>query len=402
MTDWHLKLGSGKMRKGSELAFLRLALLDEILRSQFVTSSWKGRRVENDETRAMEPYRAVQGASIKSLIHIVRGEQVILDSDLAALYEVETGNLNKAAARNSARFPEDFRFRLSKEEYDSLIFQIGSSNGGGGRGGRRKLPYAYTEQGVAMLSGLLRSDVAVNASVAIMRAFVEMRRFLANNGQLFEQLREIDVRQRLAQERNERQFEEHGALIHELFGLLEPREEPAQHIFFEGQVYDAFELLAEIVGKAEKSIVLVDGYVDLGTLNILKKKREGVAATVWTKARGDKLSDADVETFRAQYGPLELRHTEAFHDRFLVLDGTACYHVGASLKDAGKKCFALTLFEGEGFAKGLLAQLGAWGRKGDSHRFSRLTLRPVGALRRCPSLWPCPPPTMTRRRACPL
>lgn len=295
--------------------------------------------------------------NIKSLIHVIRGEQVILDSDLAMLYEVETGNLNKAAARNSARFPEDFRFKLTKEEYNSLIFQFGSSNEQTGRGGRRKLPYAYTEQGIAMLSGLLRSDVAINTSVAIMRAFVEMRRFLASNAAMFEQVRNVELHQlelRREVEDNRRDSDEKFKRI---FGLLEAHEEPSQYIFFDGQMYDAFEFLTDIVGRAEREIVLVDGYVDLGTLNILKKKRKGVAVTVWAKKKGDKLTEGDIETFELQYGPFELKHTEAFHDRFLILDGTVGYHIGASIKDAGKKCFGINRLEDSASVESVLARL---------------------------------------------
>lgn len=297
--------------------------------------------------------------SIRNLIYVVRGQQVMLDSDLAMLYEVETKYLNRVAGRNSDRFPEDFRFRLSKAEADELRRQSGAQDGDGGYGGRRYLPYVYTEQGIAMLSGLLRSDVAVRASIGIMRAFVEMRRFLASTTQLFEQVREMDIQRRLDQERNERRFEEGEERFDKLFGLLEAHQEPNQYIFFDGQVYDAFELLADIVGRAEREIVLVDGYVDLGTLNILTKKREGVAVTVWTKKKGDKLTGADVEAFGAQYGPLELKHTEAFHDRFLILDGTVGYHIGASLKDAGKKCFGISLMQDEAMVEAVLKRLGA-------------------------------------------
>lgn len=201
-----------------------------------------------------------------------------------------------------------------------------------------------------MLSAVLHSETAVEVNVRIMQAFVEMRRFLATNAQLFEQVREMDVRQRIDQERNEERFER-------IFGYIESHAESEQMIFFDGQVYDAFELLADIVGRAEREIVLVDGYVDLGTLNILKKKREGVSVTVWTKRKGDKLSDADVETFRAQYGPFEFKHTEAFHDRFLILDGKVGYHVGASLKDAGKKCFGISLMQDDAMVRAVLERL---------------------------------------------
>ena len=290
----------------------------------------------------------ISASAIGRMIHVVRGRQVMLDSDLAELYGVETGQLNRAAARNKGRFPEDFRFRLAKEELEALRCQIGISNES--RGGRRYLPYAYTEQGIAMLSSVLRSETAVWVSVQIMRAFVEMRRFLAANAQVFERVRELDARQRIDQARNDGRFEK-------IFGCLEAREEPAQHLFFQGQMYDAFELLARLVGSAERSVVLVDGYVGLGTLNVLAKKRPGVAATVWASRRGDRLTAADVEKFNEQYPTLEVRHTEAFHDRYLILDGEVGYHVGASVKDAGRKAFGIDRLGDLALVEAVLSQL---------------------------------------------
>ena len=306
------------------------------------------------ENTGIVPVETAQGMSVKSLIYVLRGQQVILDSDLAELYGVKTSVFNQAVKRNETRFPDRYRFQLTREEFDALASQDGETRNWGGR---RKLPYAFTEQGVAMLSAVLRSDTAVEVSIRIMDAFVEMRRFLASNAQLFEQLREMDVRQRLDQERTERCLQQHGEQINELFGLLEAHEEPSQYIFFDGQMYDAFEFLTDLVGRAEREIVLVDGYVDLGTLNILKKKRNGVSATVWAKKKGDKLSEADVETFELQYGPFELKHTEAFHDRFLILDGTTGYHIGASIKDAGKKCFGINRLEDSASVESVLDRL---------------------------------------------
>lgn len=292
----------------------------------------------------------ISGSTIGGMIHVVRGAQVILDSDLAALYGVETGQLNRAASRNKGRFPEDFRFRLTREEVDALRCQIGILAGQKREIGRTYLPWAYTEQGIAMLSSILRSETAVLVSVQIMRAFVEMRRFLTANAQVFERVRELDARQRLDQAKNDERFEK-------IFGYLEAREEPAQHLFFQGQMYDALELLARLVGSAERSVVLVDGYVGLGTLNVLAKKRPGVAATVWTSRRGDRLTAADVATFNEQYPTLEVRHTETFHDRYLILDGAAGYHVGASVKDAGRKAFGVDRLGDTALVEAVLSQL---------------------------------------------
>lgn len=272
----------------------------------------------------------------------------MLDSDLATLYGVETKNLNRAASRNAERFPEDFRFRLTKDEEDSLRFHFGTSNAKEGRGGRRYLPYAYTEQGVAMLSSVLRTEVAVQASVRIMRAFVEMRRFISGNAALFEQIRAVELRQLEYQRTTDERFER-------VFDYMESREAPIQKIFFEGQVFDAFKLLVSLVEKAEHTIDLVDGYVDVRTLNILSKKRAGVAVTIHTSGKGP--AQEDVDAFNAQYPALAVRHTRAFHDRFLVLDEQTVYHVGSSLKDAGRKCFAVSLIQDEEMAGALVRRL---------------------------------------------
>lgn len=303
---------------------------------------------ENESVETSAPIALVDSANIEPLIHTVRGQQVMLDTDLARLYEVETKNLNRAAARNADRFPEDFRFQLTKEEDESLRCQIGTSKTVEGRGGRRYLPYAYTEQGIAMLSGVLRSEAAVQTSISIMRAFVAMRHFLAENAALLERLRGIESSQAAFQQSTDERFDQ-------VFRLLEGEIEKPQRIFFAGQMFDAFSLLTDLVGRAEREIVLVDGYVDVRTLNILAKKREGVAVAVYTS--GTRLTQDDVDVFNAQYPPLTVLRTKAFHDRFLILDGETAYHIGASLKDAGKKCFGIDLIQDEGLTKMLIEKL---------------------------------------------
>ena len=286
------------------------------------------------------------------MIYTVRGQQVMLDSDLAELYEVETKALNRAAKRNEDRFPEDFRFKLTREELDNLRCQIGTLAGQDTDSsiGRTYLPHVYTEQGVAMLSGVLRSKVAIDASVRIMRAFVEMRHFIADNAHMFEQIRSIDHRLGSLERSTDERFER-------VFDYMGTHEAPSQKVFFEGQVYDAFGLLVSLAQRARREIVLVDGYVDTGTLNILAKKRPGVSATVWTHPR-TRLTKRDVETFNAQYPMLKVKHTTSFHDRFLILDGTKGYLVGASLKDAGRKSFAITKLEDSSIIGSIVAALG--------------------------------------------
>jgi len=277
-------------------------------------------------------------ATIKNLIYVIREQQVMLDSDLAMLYQVETKNLNKAVKRNENRFPEDFCFQLSEEEYNSLRFQIGTSKEVVvGKGGRRYLPYVFTEQGISMLSAVLRSEIAVRVSVKIMRTFVEMRRFMANNSLVLNRINEIELKQLVYQKDAEEKFDK-------IFTYISEHEEVSQKIFFEGQIYDAFSLLTELIAKAKKEIVLIDNYVDVGTLNILAKKRENVKTQIYTVKR-TRLSPTDINNFNQQYPTLGVDYTEEFHDRFVIIDGTLAYHVGASLKDAGKKCFAINRIE---------------------------------------------------------
>lgn len=290
-------------------------------------------------------------ADIESLIHVVRGQQVMLDSDLAALYQVETRTLNQNVRRNPARFPESFCFQLTKEEHDRLISQTVISNATSGRGGTRKPPLAFTEQGVAMLSAVLRSETAIAVSVRIMNAFVEMRRFIASNALMLGRIDAVERRQLDHEKQADEKFDR-------IFDRLDEREEPSQRVFFDGQIYDAFSLIVGLVQRADREIVLIDNYVDLGTLNILAKKNPGVKALVHT-LDNKKLSPLDIKAFNSQYPSLEVRYTTAFHDRFLILDGRDAYHIGASIKDAGKKSFAISPLADEALAHGILQRLGA-------------------------------------------
>ena len=278
--------------------------------------------------------------TIKNLICVIRGQQVMLDSDLAMLYQVETRNLNKAMKRNIDRFPEDFCFQLTKEEYTNLMFQFGTSSlqeNENAHGGRRKLPYVFTEQGISMLSAVLRSEIAVKVSVKIMRTFVEMRRFMANNSLVLNRINELEVKQISYQKETDEKFDK-------VFQYISEHEEVSQKIFFEGQIYDAFSLLTALVSKAEKEIILIDNYVDVGTLNILAKKRDNVVVYIYT-VKKTRLSETDVNNFNQQYPTIEVYYTGEFHDRFLVIDKDLAYHIGASIKDAGKKCFAINKIE---------------------------------------------------------
>lgn len=289
---------------------------------------------------------------IQRLIYVVRGKQIMVDSDLALLYQVETGNLNKAMKRNQKRFPEEFCFQLTKTEYEDLKFQIGSSKDGE-HGGRRKLPYVYTEQGIAMLSAVLRSDIAIQVSIQIMKTFVELRKYLAHGVLLLDKVNHLEIKQ-VESDRKREEFEQKTEKrLEVVFDYIAAHEESNQKIFFDGQIFDAFSLLTSLVQQAEQNIVLIDGYVDIITLNILSKKKENVDVCIYTLPTS-KMTVQDIVNFNAQYPKLKMKHTKAFHDRFLVIDGDKGYHIGASMKDAGKKCFAINRMEDIGVIKELL------------------------------------------------
>ena len=284
----------------------------------------------------------VDNKEIQSMIYTFRGRQVMIDRDLAYLYNVETKALNQAVKRNINRFPESFRFQISDDEKDELVtncdrfktLKHSSLN-----------PYAYTEQGIAMLSAVLRSDVAVEVSVKIMNSFVEMRKFLLSNREMFARLDRVELKQL-----------ETDKKLEEVFDYIATTKEVKQKIFFNGQIYDAFSLMVEIVEKAEKELILIDNYVDVNTLNILSKKKDGVNVLIVTSGNGN-LTDKDVAKFNSQYPKLAVKISNDFHDRFFIIDRNEVYHIGASIKDAGKKSFGITKLDVEDLTKSLLAKV---------------------------------------------
>jgi hypothetical protein len=289
---------------------------------------------------------------VSNLIYFIRGQQVMLDKDLARLYGVPTKVLKQQVKRNEARFPGDFCFVLTEKEAEIVRSQIVTFQNPSKENDRyfNFLPYAFTEQGIAMLSGILRSPKAIEANIAIMRSFVKMRRFLVNNSQLFERVNDLEVRQLDFQKSTDDRFSE-------VFRYISSHAEAEQKLFFEGQIYDAFSFLVSLIQKAEESLLLIDGYVDVATLNILSKKKAGVAVRIITKTHCS-LTEEDLAAFNHQYPSLSISHSEDFHDRFLILDGRSAYLVGASLKDAGKKCFALSLLKEPSLLNELLGKIG--------------------------------------------
>ena len=283
---------------------------------------------------------------IKQKIYTIRGKQVILDSDIAKLYQVETKKLNQAVKRNIERFPKEFCFQLNENEMLNLRSHfVTSSLKKNNYGGRRYLPYAFTEQGVAMLSAVLHSEKAITISIKIMNAFIEMRKFLINNFQLFERVTNVEYK-----------LLEHDKKLQEIFNQFNSKEKIEQKIFFDGQVYDSFSMMVDIIKKAKNEIILIDNYVDIDTLNILAKKNSNVNVKIYTK-KGTKLTLKDINKFNEQYQKLEVRYTNKFHDRFLFLDRKFIYHIGASLKDLGKKCFGITLIKYDAIINDILFKI---------------------------------------------
>ena len=264
---------------------------------------------------------------VEKMIYTVRGVQVILDQDLAKLYGVETKRLNEQVKRNIGRFPEDFMFQLTSEEFKILKSQFATSSWGG----RRKLPNAFTELGVSMLSSVLSSEVAIQANVQIMRAFAAMRRFLVSNAQVFQRLQNLEYKQLATDQKVEKLYEK----------LEEGKLEPRQGIFFEGQIFDAYSFVCGLIKQATREVILFDNYVDETVLTLLDKRGFGVSATIYSKQISHQLQ-LDLTRHNAQYAPIDIKPFNKAHDRFLIID-YKIYHIGASLKDLGKKWFAFSL-----------------------------------------------------------
>lgn len=282
---------------------------------------------------------------VESLIRVIRGKQVMLDRDLAELYGVETRRLNEQVKRNIERFPEDFMFQLTKEEFENWKSQFATSNSI--VMGARKRPYAFTEQGVAMLSGVLKSSTAVEANIRIMRAFVSMRHFMVNNAVIFQRLETIEFNQLESNKVQAKilalqEVQDHR--IDEIFRRLdEGMYKPKQGIFFDNQIYDAYSFVSELVKSAKQRIILIDNYVDETVLTLLDKREDTVSAIIYTQQISRQLR-LDVDRHNSQYPPIEISVFRRSHDRFLCIDDTV-YHVGASIKDLGKKWFAFSKME---------------------------------------------------------
>ena len=267
-------------------------------------------------------------ANIENRIFTIRGVQVMLDRDLAEMYNVPTSRLNEQVKRNLDRFPADFMFQLTQLELENLISQNAISRQ---HGGTRKLPFVFTEQGVAGLSGVLKSETAAKVHVTIMRAFVSLRKIAQSFSLTQIRLNILELKQL----ETDHKFEE-------VFKALESKSAiPTQGVFFDGQVFDAYELASKIIRSAKKSLILIDNYIDETTLTHLSKKTNAVSVLLLTKKLDAKLV-LDLKKANEQYDGFTLKQFASSHDRFLIVDQTEVYHLGASLKDLGIKWFAFS------------------------------------------------------------
>ena len=272
-------------------------------------------------------------ASIKSRILTIRGVQVMLSSDLSLLYDVEVKYLHRQVKRNANRFPSDFVLHLSPDEANALRCQNVTSK----RGGDRYGVLAFTEQGVAMLSSVLKSDRAAAVNVAIMRVFVAMRKALASVAPVLERIEMVEKRQITDQTHNEERFDA-------IFKAMDGGDFPPQKVFFDGKHYDAYSFARKLVRRAKKNIILVDNYCDDVTLDILSQKSGGADVVIATthKSATKFMSPTAVAKFNKQNPTLTIKTVGSFHDRFLILDGIELYHFGASMKDLGRQYCAIT------------------------------------------------------------
>ena len=258
----------------------------------------------------------------------------MVDRDLAVLYGVETKRLNEQVRRNIERFPERFRFQLTKEETDKLVAICDHLKP---LKYSKVTPYVFTEQGISMLSTVLHNPTAIAVSIKIMDAFVSMRRFIATNAQLFQRLETIEYHQ-LEMKQHQEVTDKR---IDEVFKRLDAGIPPMQGIFYDGQVFDAYRFVSDLIRKAKKSVVLIDNYVDDSVLTLLDKREEGVSSIIYTQRVSNQFQ-LDVDRHNVQYPPIEIKRFNEAHDRFLLIDEEV-YHIGASIKDLGKKWFGFTL-----------------------------------------------------------
>ena len=280
---------------------------------------------------------------IKTKIYTIRGQQVMLDSDLAEIYGYETKNFNRQVKNNIEKFDEeDFMFQLTLEEFQNLRCKNFTSSWGG----QRYLPCAFTEQGIYMLMTVLKGDLAVKQSKMLIRTFKQMRQYFTDNALVFQQIEKLE------------EFKwEADKNFKEIFKQLEEPRPKKAILFFKGQMFDAFSCIANLIGTATREIILIDGYVDTATLDLLSKKKNEVRVEIYTFQNTYKLTSTEVEDFNKQYSKLTVHFTTEFHDRFMIIDRKTLYHIGASIKDAGKKAFEISQIDDEKHIEEILKRL---------------------------------------------
>jgi ribosomal protein S6 len=288
----------------------------------------------------------IDNQTIQDKIYTIRGVQVMLDEDLAVLYGVESKRLNEQVKRNMDRFPEKFRFQLTEDEYENLRSQFATSSLDDSlrsriatlekqHGGRRYLPYVFTEQGVSMLSAVLRSQTAIEVSIKIIDTFVNMRKFLSQNASLFTKIESIEKRQISYEIKND-------SKVDAILNAIEEKGTPQkQHIFYDGQIFDAYLFVSDIIKSAKSSIKLIDNYIDESTFVLFTKRDAKVDMTIYASKISKQLQ-LDLQKHNALYPKIEIKTFNLSHDRFLIIDEKEIYHFGASLKDLGKKWFAVS------------------------------------------------------------
>ena len=285
-------------------------------------------------------YELKEDLSIEDMIYEIRSKQVMLDCDLAKLYNVETKRINEAVKNNPYKFPERFSFRLNEIEMENLWSKFSTAKISNMS---RSYPRVFTEQGIAMLSTILKSKVAVETSIRIMDAFVKMRKYISAN--LIEQ---DNMKNMLIKHDNEIK------LLQESFSKLEEKEK-INHIFYEGQIYDAYSLLINIFKEAKKEIIIIDNYADKSILDMITNLN--VKVIIVTK-KFNLLKDIDIKKYNKQYHNLKVIYNDKFHDRFIILDKKVLYHSGASYKDLGNKCFAINKIKDDEYLENILIKIG--------------------------------------------
>ena len=281
----------------------------------------------------MNELTVIDNQTIQDKIYTIRNVQVMVDRDLALLYGVETRRLNEQVKRNIERFPEEFMFQMTNDELENWKSQIATSNKE--IMGLRKLPFVFTEQGVSMLSSVLKSQTAVQTSIQIIKSFVGMRKFLQNNASLFTRIESIEKRQISYEIKNDTK-------VDAILNAIEEKGTPQkQHIFYDGQIFDAYLFVSDIIKSAKSSIKLIDNYIDESTLVLFTKRDTKVDMKIYTKTISKQLK-LDLEKHNAQYPKIDIEIFDLSHDRFLIIDEKDIYHFGASLKDLGKKWFAVS------------------------------------------------------------